>query len=94
MAESSNLADGKGEVRASVGREVERHTNKDRTVAPSFFHGRSIGVNSESALSSWRPIVIAVGHASCFLVILNQPILGEAPCYICRIFSEVDELLK
>jgi hypothetical protein len=42
LAESSNLADGEGDVRASVGREVEQHID-DGTAAPSFFHGRSVG---------------------------------------------------
>ncbi len=90
VAESCNLADGKGNVRASVGRDVEQHTN-DRAVAPNFFHTRrSVGVDSKSGLSSWRPIVFAVGRASCFLDFLNQTLLGEGQCFIQRIFSKIE----
>ncbi len=89
VAEPGNLADGKRNVRASVGREVEKHTD-DRAVAPSFFHRRSVGIDSESGLSSWRPIEIAVGHASCILDLLNQTFLCEGQCAVCGIFSEVD----
>ncbi len=66
VTEPGDLADGKCNVGASFGGEVKRHTN-DRAVAPRFFHRRSVGINSESDLSSWRPIVIAFGHASCVL---------------------------
>ncbi len=70
VTEPGNLADGKRDVWASVGREVEKHTD-NRAVAPSFFQGWSVGVEFESGLSSWRTVVIAVGHASCFLDLLN-----------------------
>ena len=76
VAESINLADSTGDnVRASAGREIEQHANYG-AVAPTFFHGRSVGVNSEIGLSSWRPIVIAALHASCFLDLLNQTFWG------------------
>jgi hypothetical protein len=74
VTEPCDLADGKCDVGASVGGEVKQHTDNG-AVAPGFFHGWSVGVNSESGLSSWRPIVIAVGHASCVLNLLNQTFL-------------------
>ena len=79
VTESSNLADGKGDVGASVGRQVEEHANNP-AVAPSFGHGRSIMVDSESSLlSSGSPVVIAVGHdAGGFLNFLNQTFLSES----------------
>jgi hypothetical protein len=66
VTELGNLADGKCDVGASVGGEVKQHTNNG-AVAPTFFHGRSVGIDSESGLRSWRPIVIVIGHASCVL---------------------------
>ena len=69
VTELGNLADGKCDVGASVGGEVKQHTNNG-AVAPTFFHGRSFGIDSESGLRSWRPIVIDVGHC------LNQTFLG------------------
>ncbi len=51
VTESANLADGICDVGASVGGEVKQHTN-DGAVAPRFFHGRSVGIDSESGLSS------------------------------------------
>ena len=89
MAEPGDLADGECDFGASVGGEMKQHTD-DRAVAPRFFHGRSIGIDSESSLSSWRLIVIAVGHASCILDLLDQTFLCEGQCSIRGIFSEVD----
>jgi hypothetical protein len=67
--------------------QVEQHTGYV-AVAPSlFFHGRSAGVDSESGLSSWRPIVIAVGQTSCFLDLLNQTFLGVGQCSIQQILK-------
>jgi hypothetical protein len=88
VTEPGDLADGKCDVGASVGGEVKQHT--DEVVAPGFFHGWSVGVNSKSGLSSWRPIVIAVGHASCILDFLNQTFLGEGQFAIRQILSEID----
>ena len=67
MAEPGNLADGDGEVWANIGGELKKHTH-DRFLASCFGqHGKSVWVDSKCGLSSWSPIVITVGHASCFL---------------------------
>jgi hypothetical protein len=42
LAKSSNLADGEGDVRESVSREVKHHTNNE-AVTPNFFHGGPSG---------------------------------------------------
>ncbi len=76
VTEPGDLANGKRDVWASVCGEVEQHSD-NRAVAPDFFHGRSIGINSECGLSSWRPVVVAIGHTSCFLDLLDETFLSE-----------------
>jgi hypothetical protein len=89
VTEPGDLADGNCDVGASVGGEVKQHTDNG-AVAPGFFHRWSVRVSSESGLSSWRPIKIAVGHASCILDLLNQTFLGEGQCAIRQILSDID----
>jgi hypothetical protein len=48
VTEPGNLADVKGDVRASVGGEVEHYAN-NRAVTPSFIHERSVGHNSKGS---------------------------------------------
>jgi hypothetical protein len=89
VTEPGSLADGKCNVRrACVVGKREQHTN-DRAVDLRFFHGRSVGIDSESGLSGWRPIVIAVGLAICLFDFLNEAFLGEGECSNCWVCSEV-----
>ena len=89
VAEPGDLADGKSNVRASVGRQIKEHTD-NRAVASCFCHGRSVGINSKCGLGSWRPIVVAVGHACCFFYLLNEAFIGESEGAVRRIAGEID----
>ncbi len=74
VTEHSNLADSEIDVRASVGAEVQQHADFG-AVAPRFFHRRSVGVDSRSTLSSWRPVIFAVGAW-----LHRSELFGTFPC--------------
>ena len=76
VTEPGDLADGECDVGTSVGGQVKEHAD-DRTVASRFRHRRSVGIDSKCSLSGWRPIIIAVGHASRFLNFLDEAFLSE-----------------
>ncbi len=90
VTEPGDLADGEYDVGASVGGKVEQHSHNG-AVAPRFFHGRTVGINSESGLRGGRPVVVAaVGHSGCLLDFLDESFLGESEGSFFRILGEID----
>jgi hypothetical protein len=71
VTEPGDLADGECDVGASVGGKVKQHSNNG-AVAPRFFHGRTVGIDSESGLRGRRPVVVAVGHSGCLFDFLDE----------------------
>ena len=76
VVEACNLTDSEGDVRSSVRREIEEHSNDGR-IAPGFIVRFTVGIDAEWKLNSWRPIWIAVRHSRGVDDSLDQSFLGE-----------------
>ena len=87
VVETCNLTDGEGNVRSSVRREIEEHSNDGR-IAPGFTVRFTIRIDAEWELNSWRPIWVAVRHSCGIDDSLDQSFLGERHGVICSIFNK------
>lgn len=76
VVETCNLTDGESNVRSSIRREIEEHSNDGR-IAPGFIVRFTVGIDAEWKLNSWRPIWIAVRHSRGVDDSLDQSFLGE-----------------